>query len=208
MLFISIATSDNRGNMANQGFVFGTHQFLHPSVNGPISRLHDPKRQIKGAPPPTYLDGLARESTDKSVAAAALHKGEFCGHGEPTMTIFDVVIDGDGDLEVDAIIDDACDENGANPLIVAARRQGQSDWHVLFERAWDERSMMLTDVRSRKLTSEEVEELGGEPLHGKVAIGFEYPCDAQSRDDVTWLTIDVLEDGKRKPTCIVDAEMA
>lgn len=190
-----------------QGFVLGDHEFLHPSVNGPLSRLEAPKRQIRGAKPPTYLDGLVRESTPASKAAKALFKGEFCGHGEPTMTIFDIVIDGAEVLEVGGVSDSEVEEDGRNFVMLAVRKPG-GPWLALFRRAWEDAQATLADFTTAKVEPDEVGFISDDVLKGHVSIGFEYPCDADSRDAVTWLTIDVLEEGERKPVCVVDAALA
>lgn len=192
---------------SEQGFVLGDHQFLHPSQSGPISRFKAPKRQITGALPPTYLDGLVRESTQASPAATALFKGKFCGHDEPTMTIFDVVIDGVESLEVGAISDEEVEEFGGNLVLVAVRKPG-GPWLALFRREWEEAQAGLAEFQSAKVDDAQAAEISEDILKGRVSIGFEYPCDAGSRDEISWLTIDVLLEGKKKPMCVVNAEMA
>lgn len=190
-----------------KGFVLGDHQFLHPSVNGPLSRLDAPKRQIKGAPPPSYLEGIVRESTPASPAAKELFKGKFCGHGEPTMTVFDIVVDGAEELEIAAIGDEQVDEEGRNVVLLAVRKP-DGQWIALFRREWEDAMASLVEVRSTKVRPVEVKRFAEARLTGRVSIGFEYPCDADSRDTVSWLTIDALEPGKRKPICLVNAEVA
>lgn len=189
------------------GFILGDHQFLHPDVNGPLSRFDAPKRQIRGAKPPTYLDGLVRESTRASPAAKALFKGEFCGHGEPTMTIFDVVIDGTDILEIVAVTDEEVDVDGPNFVLLAVRKP-KGQWYALFRREWEENATALARAESAIVQPDEIDDGATDLLTARVSIGFEYPCDAGSRDDVTWMTIDALEDGKRKPVCVVNAELA
>jgi hypothetical protein len=119
-----------------RGFVFGDHEFLHPSENGPLERIAAPKRQILGAPPPSYLEGIAREATNSSTAAKALRVGRFCGHGEPTMTVFDVVIDGGDIVEIGAIEDPGDSEQKRNLIALVARKPG-SEWKTLFRREWE-----------------------------------------------------------------------
>lgn len=194
-----------RPKNAPAGFVFGDHQFFGPSQNGPISRLTAPKKQIHTAPPPTYLDGYAVESTKKSKSATMLLKGKFCGHGEPTMTVFDIVIDGETELEISAL--SAPENPDANVPLLAVRKPG-GKWFALFRREWEERSMMLEGVKQKAVSRKEAAVLDEETLRGEVSIGFEYPCDAGSRDDVSWVTIDVFSAGKKKPWCAVNAELA
>lgn len=192
---------------SRMGFVLGDHQFLQPGTPGPLSRLDSPKRQIRGATPPTYLHGLVRESTTESRSAKALFKGEFCGHGEPTMTIFDVVIDGVEVIEIGAIPDSVAEEEGRNVVLLAARKPN-GPWLALFRRAWEDAQAMLVDVKSPKIQPGEARRISQDILRGRVSIGFEYPCDADSPNAVSWMTIDVLEEGKRKPHCLVNAELA
>lgn len=189
------------------GFVLGDHQFQDPSEPGDLDRLDAPKRQIRGAPPPTYLDGIARESGPGSPAAQALLEGEFCGHGEPTMTVFDIVIDGDEELEIGLVPAEDQEETGANPDVLAVRRPG-GEWIALFRSAWEMELQGLAGVGRTPLTPEELEGMHPEIARGRASIGFEYPCDATSRDEVSWLTIDLLMEGEDEPVCIVNAEMA
>jgi hypothetical protein len=196
--------------MAKAGFVLGDHQFLDPAENGPLSRFDEPKRQILGAPPPSFLDGIAREASKNSPAAKALLKGEFCGHGEPTMTVFDVVIDGEDVLDIAVRMDEEDEEDEemeANLPLVAVRTPG-GDWVAIFRREWEEAQATLEGTPRTTLTPAEAAQLDPDMRRGRVAIGFEYPCDATSRDDVGWLTIDVVLEGERKPVCLVDAEIA
>ncbi|NUQ53955.1 MAG: hypothetical protein HUU19_14825 [Phycisphaerales bacterium] len=185
------------------GFVLGDHTFLVPGVAGPASRLRAPKKAIRGAIPPTYLDGLVRESSPKSPAAVELFRGKFCGHAEPTMAIFDLVIEGEQDLEVSVI---APEDEGNVPLMVA-RRPGGS-WFTLFRRTWEDEQNGLVGVRQSPPTKKEEALFRPHIRTGRVSIGFEYPCDADSRDSVSWLTIDALFEPGTKPLCAVDAEMA
>lgn len=188
------------------GFQLGDHRFLHPSANGPLSRLEAPKRQIIGAPPPAILDGIARESTKKSAAAKELSKGTCCGHGEPTMTIFDIVIDGAEDIEISWIPDQGIEE-GLNPLVFVARTPGGA-WVTLFRRQWEEAAATLEGITRKPLSTSEIKKIDDDSAKARVAVGFEYPCDATSRDTVTWMTIDVLLAGDRKPRTVVSAELA
>jgi hypothetical protein len=194
--------------MPQPGFQFGDHTFLDPSQTGPMSRFSAKKRQIRGAPCPTLLDGIAREATGESAAATELFKGNFCGHNEPTMTIFDIVIDGKHELEITGFADEQTEEGG-NLLVLLARAAGSGgEWRVLFRREWEENQAMLDGVEPEYLSSEEVAEMEPDIARVRVAIGFEYPCDAQSRDDVSWMTIDVLDSQSSEPACVVNAELA
>ncbi|MBL8759906.1 MAG: hypothetical protein JNL50_01255 [Phycisphaerae bacterium] len=195
--------TDKSGQSPPTGFVLGDHTFLSPGVAGPRSRLRAPKKAIRGALPPTYLDGLVRESSPKSPSASALFRGEFCGHGEPTMAIYDVVIDGQLDLEVSVI---APVDEGNVPLMVARRPGGP--WFALFRREWQDEQGGLIGVGQSPPTPKEIALFQSHIRQGRVSIGFEYPCDADSRDRVSWLTIDALFEPGAEPLCVVDAEMA
>lgn len=193
--------------MAEQrvGFVLGDHTFLDPSENAPFSRLRAPKRQILGAPPPSYLDGIARQATPASPAARALLTGQFCGHGEPTMTIFDIVIQGVETLEIGAIPDPDAPAAGRNLPLLVARKPG-SRWRILFRGDWEEARATLENVNIA-LSPAELASIGSFG-NGRAAVGFEYPPDATSRDTVAWLAVDVLLDGQADPACVVNAELA
>lgn len=183
-------------------FQLGDHIFREDVNEDPLARFSAPKRPIRGAVPPTYLDGLVVEATKKSPAAKALFKGEFCGHGEPTMTIFDVVIDGASEIELSAIADG---KNG-NYLVVAVRTK-RGKWFPIFRRTWEERASGLSGIKRRPVTKSEDAILTKGASPARVSIGFEYPSDADSRDCVSWVTIDIVAPGFRKPKCIVNAEL-
>lgn len=195
--------------MAKRGFKMGNHVFLDPSINGPLSRLRAPKKQISGAPAPSYLDGLVREASKKSSAARELLKGKFCGHGEPTMTVYDIVIGEHEVIEISGVMDKRTMQDGDNPALVVVRApEAGSDWHILFDRSWSDELKMLAGARQRRIKASEKRELEKNKGLARVSIGFEYPCDATSRDDASWLAIDALVEGGPKPGCIVSAEIA
>lgn len=192
-----------------QGVKLGDHQFYTPEQNAPLSRMFAEKRQILGMPPPSFLKGIAREATKASPAAKALYKGEFCGHGEPTMGIFDIVIDGEEVLDVCAAIDPDDEDQEFNLPLLVVRKPG-GEWIAIFRREWEENRATLEGVERTPLSKEELASLNApdEPMRMRVSIGFEYPADANSPDCVTWLTIDALQEGQKKPGCLVDARMA
>lgn len=194
--------------MGESGFTLGDHTFLHPSVNGPLSRFEEAPSQIRNAPPPTYLEGRVREATLESPAARALLEGRFCGHGEPTMTVFDIVLDGEDVLELGASMDPDDPDMTQNLLALAVRRPGQSEWFPIFRRAWEDEQATLEGFTTSVLTESEAASISDDVAIGRVSVGFEYPCDADSRDCVTWMTIDVVFEGEEEPRCIVDAELA
>jgi hypothetical protein len=192
-----------------QGITLGDHQFYAPNQNAPMSRMFAAKKQILGMPPPSFLSGIAREATKASPAAKALYKGEFCGHGEPTMGIFDIVIDGEELLDVCAAIDPEDVDRQFNLPLLVVRKPG-GDWIAIFRREWEENRSTLEGVERKPLSKKELASLNApdEPMRMRVSIGCEYPADATSPDCVTWLTIDAMEAGQKKPGCLVDAKMA
>lgn len=190
------------------GFQLGDHRFLSPDENGPVSRLRKPKRQIKGASPPTVLEGVVKEAGPASTSARDLFKGRFCGHGEPTMAIFDVRIDGAELVEIACVRDPKDPGMKRNHPLIAVRKPGGSTWRVIFRREWEDRQATLDGVKPKGLTRTEKARLLVSPDKARVSVGFEYPCDAQSRDQVSWMTIDALFEGQKKPRCMIDAELA
>lgn len=186
---------------AKKGFVLGDHTFLHPSVNGPLSRLNKPARQIRGAPPPMLLEGMTRDAGKASMAAKELLKGKFQGHGEPTIAIFDIVLEGEEELEIGAI--DGAEDGGYT--LVAVRRPGGT-WRAVYRAEWAAGQATLEGVQAKPVSAKEAAAMQTD--EGRVAVGLEYPCDATSRDSVTWITVDILPKGKRKPICVASAELA
>lgn len=190
-----------------KAFTLGDHTFADPSKRRSIKRGGKP-RQIRGAVPPSIFDGMLREATPESRSARELAKGKFCGHGETTMTIFDVVIDGHDVLEFSAITDESSERGHANAPVVVVRVPGEPEWTVLFRSAWEQGQQGLHGCERGKLKSREQMAVRQPPGLGRVSIGFEYPADARDRDDVSWLTIDFLPEGAPKPMCLIDAELA
>jgi hypothetical protein len=206
----SARSTGNTGRPTPEGFVLGDHRFFDPSqdvsysFDEAISRKRP--KQIIGAPPPTYLDGLTRDAGKDSPAAKALLRGKFCGHGEPAMTVFDLVIDGQSDLEINGFHDDEENPDG-NLRLLPMRRPG-GEWVVIYRREWEENQATLEGVTREPVRGEEGARLVDDTAAGRVSVGFEYPSDADSRDCVTWMTIDVLLPREKKPRCLVNAELA
>ena len=121
------------------------------------------------------------------------------------MTIFDIVIDGETELEISAL--SAPQSPDSNVPLLAVRKPGGT-WIAIFRREWEERCMMLEGVKRKAMPKKETAVLDEETVRGKVSIGFEYPCDAGSRDDVSWVTIDVFSAATKTPWCAVNAELA
>ncbi|MFG0284524.1 MAG: hypothetical protein ACF8R7_08900 [Phycisphaerales bacterium JB039] len=190
----------------NQGFTLGNHTFLEPGQQGRSERFSDPPIVIEGAEPPSYLAGRVRLALLDSAAAAMLLEGDFGGHGEPTVAVFDVILDGHEELEISVLIDDPDEEAGF--AAVVARPPGGAEWFALFRRDWEEAQATLEGVEAEPLTADEAAAISDDVARGRVAIGFEYPCDADSRDCVSWISIDVALDDDDEPQRLVDAELA
>lgn len=204
-----LALEADKDAPAPEGVTLGNHRFCSPNQNAPISRMFAAKKQVLGMPPPSFLKGIAREATKASPAARDLLTGEFCGHGEPTMAIFDIVVDGADVLDVVPVFDPEQVEGEENPYLVVARKPG-GEWVVLFRAEWQEDAQTLEGVERVPLDTEEIEALSqvDEPWLARVAIGFEYPADATSADCVTWMTIECIPEGEKDPGCLVDAPLA
>lgn len=188
-------------------FRMGDHQFLDPAKAAPLSRMTEPPRQILGAPPPNLFDGVLREANSESPAARELFKGHWRGHSEPTITIFDVVIDGVDQVEVGVIQESDDDQDNPNPrLLVVRKRNG--NWITLFRREWGQSRATLENIPSAELTEAEIARIATFQGLARVVIGFEYPCDATSRDCISWITIHAQPSGQAEPVCLVDAELA
>ena len=200
--------------MAQKPFTLGNHTFITSDQNGPMSRFDVKKRTpISGAAPPGFLTGHCRPATSTK-AAKNLLKGNFCGHGEPTFTVFEVVIGGAEKLELAAIMPSEDSETPDPELLMARKLGADGPWLVLFDQNWadDSGSFRLPSTTVwRTVSDEEHEELDddGAIVEGQLAIGFEYPCDAAAVDDVSWITVDVWPDGhKGEPIVVVDCEAA
>ena len=194
---------------APRGFTLGDHTFLAPSQpSDSFARWEAPKRQIKGAPPPTCLDGLVREAKPDSMAARSLRDGAWCGHGEPTLSVFDVVIDGHDLLEISVIEDPEDADRERNHLAIVVRPPGGREWKPVFRREWEDRQETLQGVSFMPLSAEEAAAVARKALRGRVSVGFEYPCDADSRDTVSWIEIHGVPEGKTECLCLASAELA
>ena len=194
---------------APRGFTLGDHTFLAPSQpSDSFARWEAPKRQIKGAPPPTCLDGLVREAGPDSIAARSLRDGAWCGHGEPTLSLFDVVIDGQDLLEISVIDDPEDTERECNHLAIVVRPPGGQEWKPVFRREWEDRQETLQGVSFTPLSAKEAAAVARKSMRGRVSVGLEYPCDAESRDTVSWIEIHAVPEGKTEYLRLASAELA
>jgi hypothetical protein len=151
-----------------------------------------------------------REAAPDSIAARDLREGAWCGHGEPTLTIFDVVIDGQDLLELSTIQDPKDKRGERNHPVVVVRPVGGKTWLPIFRREWEERQETLNGVTFKPLTAKEAASVREKevPLRGRLSVGFEYPCDADSRDAVSWVEIHVVPEGRNECHCLASAELA
>lgn len=206
-------------------FRIGDHEFLELGVPAPLSRTSKRNRKpIANAEPPPFLAGCVREPATTDAAKVLVH-GTFCGHGEPTYTVFDIVIDGqerldvvtffvddDEDEETDAEAEDMDDED-SNAAIVLARPVGtDGPWLVIFSHEWmDEYGNLQApdEPHWHEFDDDEKEEVAETAQASTLAIGFEYPPDADSLNGFSWLAIDAWpDDNEDDPYVIVSIETA
>ncbi len=183
------------------GFVFGNHQFLAPGERAPPRR---PGRAapIAGAPAPACFAGMVRPAGAASPAAGALLRGDFCGHGEPTYTVFDVVLDGHDVVDVCVEHDDESEVR-----LVLCRAGPTHPWRVLFDAAWVEQGEGLIGLEAGPAGAEQVARITSHTERGHAAVGLEYPHDAGSAEEVSWLTIHVRDPGGDETFTMVDAAL-
>lgn len=212
--------------MASPRFRLGNHEFISPDEDAPASRLdEDDRRPIAGAQPPTHLGGCVREA-DGSGPSAFLSDGEWCGHGEPTFTVFDVVLDGTDELEVAVETFDSMDEEdegdeGPPVRRVLVRPSGShGEWTVIHDATWgldDDLNRVFPWTPDDRVTDDDpdiqpVLTEDDQPEKFRVSIGLEYPPDAQSAGDISWVTIIAsglaADDDEDDVFCLVSEEMA
>ncbi len=157
---------------------------------------------------PTFLSGLVHPAV--SNASEELKKGKFCGHGEPTFAVFDIAIDEQVELELAAWMGNS---ETQDPELLLARVPGTgTKWLTLFNQKWftPEGNLKLPDSPQWievPLDDKRIDSKG--LVIASLAIGFEYPSDAQNENDISWLTIDAWPKGhKGKPVVLVDVETA
>lgn len=212
--------------MAQTAFRLGDHQFISPEEDAPLSRLDQKDRKpIRGATPPSHLAGLVVEARGDG-PSASLMNGEWTGHGEPTFTVFDVEIEGSHNVEMAVETDEEIDEeemeeDDEGPMIrrVLVRGAGSDGpWTVIHDVTWgvDEEGgqtfpwcppepVIDDDEEIEPVTTED-----GEPETFRVSIGLEYPPDAQSVGDVSWVTVVAVgvEGEEEEVFCVMSEEMA
>ena len=177
--------------MANQGFRMGEHVFLAAADDAPLSRFADRRgRPLQGAIPPDYLADKVRVAA-RSGPAELLWSGRFCGHGEPTYGVF-VLVCGECDTFELKLAGSGPSDRGATPPYVLARPTGRSvDWFPIY----DLRRHPAAEGRWLEGVEEpEIDEIAYSPsgeTRFRVALGFEYPADCVSANDVSWYALGV-----------------
>lgn len=186
--------------MSTQQFKLGNHVF------GTGSK--PPKGPLVGALSPSFIAAYTKVATGS--ASKELTKGKFCGHGEPTFTVFDIAINGSTELEVAAWMGTSETDD---PELLLARVPGVGTrWLTLFNQKW----FAPTGNLNLPSTPEWIDIKPGDEridpeglVIASLAIGFEYPSDAQNENDISWMTIDGWPQGhKGKPIVLVDVEVA
>ncbi len=201
----------------SKGFRIGDHEFLEVGENAPLSRVNAKNRKpIARAEPPPFLTGFTREPAS-TLASKVLVQGTFCGHGEPTYTVFDIVINGHDRLDVvtffagDEEDDDDPEAEGQDAVLVLARPCGvKGDWLVVFSEEWRDESGDIHVPDAPELHAfddEEEEEVSETAQPALLSIGFEYPPDADSLNEFSWLALDAWpDDHDDEPYVLVSTE--
>lgn len=200
-----------------KGFRIGNHEFLEPGAEAPLSRTSAKRRSpISRAEPPPFLAGFTREPAT-SLASKVLVQGTFCGHGEPTYTVFDIVINGQDRLDVvtffagDEEDDDDPEAEGQDAVLVLARPCGtKGDWLVVFSEEWRDESGDIhvpDEPELHAFDEEEEDEVAETAQAALLSIGFEYPPDADSLKEFSWLALDAWpDDHEDEPYVLVSTE--
>lgn len=211
--------------MATDAFKLGDHEFNYsysPETDDPLSgMLQENRRPIRGAPPPNHLVGVAVESRGDG-PSAALMNGDFCGHGEPTFTVFDIEIDGSREVEIaveadDDVMLDEEDEEGEEaelPIRRLLARSPRSDglWTVIHDETWVSGSYPSFPSQVVKESDSEIEPVltdDGEPELMRLSIGREYPAETESVGDVSWVAVvakPVHGEDEEDLVCLVSVE--
>lgn len=198
-------------------FRIGDHQFIDSSETAPLSRVNRKNRKpIANAQPPGFLAGFVREPAT-SEASSVLAKGTFCGHGEPTFTVFDIVIGGHERLDVATsfIMEDEDegddDEEGRDAALVMVRPCGtKGPWLVVFSEEWRDESGDLyppDEPDLRELDEDDEADVMEVAQPALISIGFEYPPDADALGEFSWLAIDAWpDDNEGDPYVLVSTE--
>lgn len=185
-------------------FRLGDHEFIEPGTPAPIERLAvQNRRPIRGAIPPTWLRGIAVDA-DPAGPSRFLVDGMFCGHGDPTFAMFDLVIDGARELEVAVV-----EENRMRRVL--ARPPGRDVWTVLQDLRWfpcESGEALHPDapITAAEQGAAPFAMADGSPARIRVSIGIEYPADCASENDVSWVAFATEPVGNLKGGIFLDEE--
>lgn len=196
-------------------FRIGDHTFDDSGKAAPLSRIKQKNRSpIANAEPPPFLGGCVREA--KSLASSVLVKGTFCGHGEPTYTVFDIVVDGADRLDVVTFFEGDEDEEDGDEgeqeaaVVLVRPCGGTGPWLVVYSVEWRDESGDLyppSEPEWHTFDEEEAADVMETAEPSLVSIGFEYPPDADSLGEFSWLAIDAWPDGNEDdPFVLVSVE--
>jgi hypothetical protein len=136
--------------------------------------------------PPTYLAGKVRQPLPGG-PADLLRDGRWCGHGELTYQVFDLVLDANDTFMVRLRADG--DESGEAPCVQLATPSG------LAFLAYDSRKHLASvyyaevDDEPRLSSRHEYRCPQCKAQLFQVAVGFEIPQDSESADDTSWFAL-------------------
>ena len=188
------------------GFRMGDYEFWPLDASGPIER--EPRRQpILGAPPPRHLAGFLREASVRNPSAAAglLIQQRFCGHNEPTYSVFDLITNPTSPWKM-------CYKEREQALhTLDVSPVGGGPWLRVFDRDWFNIGNPVVELPQSPVL---IERSDGELVRAyeddtaayDIAFGFEYPAQCMSSDDVSWFALAVAAQG-RAPIQIVSEEL-
>lgn len=181
------------------GFQLGDFTFYSPTENAPLDRRGlRPARPLQGATPPSWVRDFVQESAEDG-PAEFMWSGGFCGHGEPAYSVFDVVIDGDTWLECATV-----GEPGSLERLLARPAGSTGAWRVIFDRQRVvECASPSTGIRT--VPAGEVAAPNA-TRRVRLAIGFEYPIDCDSAEQVSWFAVAALP-AKGDPIVLADEEL-
>jgi hypothetical protein len=183
-------------------FRLGDHEFHDPdetSSSIDAFTVGYPRRPIRGAAPPSFLAAFAVEAAADGPAAALLD-GEFCGHGEPTFTIFELALDGERNLNLSVPL-----EAGDEPTVLARPASGAGPWRKLFSVP---EVFPFSGCDAGGEPPKPVADDQGQPIPLRAAIGCEYPSDASGVDEISWLAIAIEYGPKRERAIVFSYETA
>lgn len=187
-------------------FRMGDHEFIEPGGSAPIDRMFATnKRPIRGAIPPHWLHGIAFEAVPTG-PARQLVDGAFCGHGEPTFGVFDIVMTGVPELEL------ALSEEAGSRRILA-RPAGGREWVILHDSRWfapsgGQNAPPTAPSAAAGSDIAPCKNHAGKVSRFRISVGYEYPVECQSENDVSWVTfaMECLDDDSSGP--FYDEELA